>query len=158
MKRIAIASLAVFLLFAIRANAQAQRLEIEKGSGSDLKGVHKVFVLANDNDKKTIVAAIRQKLPALSIVSAPEKADVWIVFRVGNAGFPANSVGVGFDSAGPTTAAEYEIMVRGQVLKPVSAGRARELVEFKDSRRFAYETDMAASFAKTFIGAYRKAN
>ena len=148
----------VFFLCTIGANAQAQRLEVENGSARELKGVRKVFIGANENDKKTIVAAIKQKLPQLTIVATPETADVWIVFRVRNAGFPANSAGSGFDSAGATTAVEYEIIARGEVLKPVSAGHALSLVEFSDSRRFMYETDLAARFAKTFIGAYRKAN
>ena len=158
MKLTTIASLVVFLLCTITTNAQTQGLEIENGSARELKGVQKIFIDANANDKKTIVALIKQKLPQLTMVDTPETADVWIVFRVRTASFPANSVGAGFDSAGPTTAVDYEIMARGEVLKPVSGGHARKLVEFKDSRRFFYEADLAASFAKSFIAAYRKAN
>ena len=158
MKLITIASLVVFLLCTITTNAQTRGLEIENGSARELKGVQKVFIDANANDKKTIVALIKQKLTRLTMVDTPETADVWIVFRVRTASFPANSVGAGFDSAGPTTAVDYEIMARGEVLKPVSGGHARKLVEFKDSRRFFYEADLAASFAKSFIAAYRKAN
>ncbi len=158
MKRTSIASVFVFFLCTVSANAQTQTLEIENGSARELKGVHKVFIDANDNDKNAIVAVIKQKLPRVTIVGTRETADVWIVFRVRNASFPANSVGTGFDSAGSTTAVDYEIMASGEVVKPVSAVRARSLVKFGDSRRFMYETDMAARFAKIFIEAYRKAN
>jgi len=158
MKRTVIASLLVFFLAAISANAQRERLEIANGSPGDLRGVRKVSIVANENDKKAMVAVINRKLPELTIVATPEAADVWIVFRVRNASFPANSAGSAFDSSRPTTAVDYEIAASGEVLKPVSAGRARSLIEFSDSRRFSYENDMAASFAKTFIAAYRKAN
>jgi len=158
MKRTVFASLFVFFLCAIGANAQSQRLEIANGSPGDLKGVRKVSIVANENDKKAIVAVINRKLPQLTIVATPEAAEVWIVFRVRNANSPANSAGSAFDSSGPTTAVDYEIAASGEVLKPVSAGRARSLVEFNDSRRFSYETDMAARFARVFVEAYRKAN
>src|SRR6266853_680370 len=78
MKRTTIASMFVFFLCTIGANAQTQRLEIENGSARELKGVRKVFIVAIENDKKTIVAAIEQKLPQLTIVATPETADVWI--------------------------------------------------------------------------------
>ena len=158
MIRLAGTSLLVALLFIVSANAQTQGLEIEKGSARELKGVHKVFIFANENDKKAIVAVIKQKLPLLTIVGTADTADVWMIFRVRNPTFPANSAGSGFETAGSTTAVDYEITATGEVLKSVSAVRARSLVQFSDSRRFMYETDMAARFAKNFVDSYRKAN
>src|SRR5438445_12922791 len=82
MKLTTIASLVVFLLCTITTNAQTQGLEIDNGFARELKGVQKVFIDANANEKKTIFALIKQKLPQLTMVVTPATADVCISFSV----------------------------------------------------------------------------
>lgn len=141
--------------------AQAQRINIENGSAQELKGVKRVFVRADKYDRAKIVEEIKKRLPVLKIVDDSERADVLIIFTVRPAVFPVNwpNAGLGVTEIGATTTAiEYEIGVTGNIVKPVSADRMQSLIEFKDSRRSMFRTDMAARFARIFIKSYKRAN
>jgi hypothetical protein len=158
MKRIALAFLFAAMLF---LTAQAHQVNVENGSARELKGVRKVFVRADKYDKATIVAELKKRLPALRIVDNSERADVLIIFSVRSASFPANwpNAMLGTEANGAsTTAIEYEIAATGNVVKPISADRIRQLIEFKDSRRSMFRSDLAIRFAKIFVESYKAAN
>jgi hypothetical protein len=156
MKRIVGASVFAVLIGTVSALGQAQKVNVENGSPRELKGVRKFFVSAAENDDRAkIVEKIRRKLPAL-ILAAQAGADVWLVFTISRRS-AVNSPGSEFGGA-PSTSEDYEISATGQVVRPIAADHLRKLIEFKDSRRAMFETDLAGRFAEIFIKSYQTAN
>ena len=132
----------------------AQTPTVEYGHPGELRGVQKVFVdTGTDIELRNhILEEIRKRLPDLTIVSAPEGADIHLRFSLKeerNYGVivPVRS-GIGVP---------YSVGV-GSVVKVLSDDRVRVLLSFKDSRTRFGERRPSTNFAREFVQAYQRAN
>lgn len=132
----------------------AQNPTVEYGHPDELRGVKKVFVdTGTDIELRNhILEEIRKRLPDLTIVSAPEGADIHLRFALKeerNYGVivPVRS-GIGVP---------YSVGV-GSVVKVIGDDRVRVLLSFKDSRTRFGERRPSTNFAREFVQAYQRAN
>jgi hypothetical protein len=128
-----------------------QRPLIERGSPDELNGVMKVFVDTNmeTQHRADIVKEIQKKLPALEIVPKPEDADIHLKFSLEKKTQPWNE-------GMPGRRVPFRGM--GKVVKVVSDGRIRLLLEYEEERIKFGKRNPAEEFAKEFVKAYSGAN
>ena len=144
----------VLLVSVLALPVLAQNPTVEYGHPSELRGVKTVFVdTGTDIELRNhVLEEIRKRLPDLTIVSAPEGADIHLRFALKeerNYGVivPVRS-GIGVP---------YSVGV-GSVVKVLSDDRVRVLLSFKDSRTRFGERRPSTNFAREFVQAYQRAN
>ena len=132
----------------------AQNPTVEYGHPSELRGVKKVFVDAGTDIelRNHILEEIRKRLPDLTIVSAPEGADIHLRFSLKEERNYRVVV-----PAGGRIGVPYSVGV-GSVVKVLSDDRVRVLLSFKDSRTRFGERRPSTNFAREFVQAYQRAN
>ena len=132
----------------------AQIPSVEYGHPSELRGVKKVFVDAGTDIelRNRILEEIQKRLPDLTIVSAPEAADIHLRFSLKE----ERNYGVMVPVRGGI-GVPYSVGV-GSVVKVLSENRVRVLLSFKDSRTRFGERRPSTNFAREFVEAYRMAN
>ena len=136
----------------------AQTPSVEYGHPSELRGVKKVFVDAGTDIelRNHILEEIQKRLPDLTIVSAPEAADIHLRFSLKE----ERNYGVIVPVIVPVRGGigvPYSVGV-GSVVKVLSENRVRVLLSFKDSRTRFGERRPSTNFAREFVEAYRTAN
>src|SRR5262247_887172 len=139
--------LLLVLIFALHALAQTP--VIEHGQPDELRGVTKVFVGIDAEQREVVVREIKKQLPDLEIVSRPDESDIHLLFFLKEAR-DGRTEGV------------------GTVVKLIDANRARALYSFEDSlsplyeqhsiKNYGIERTMPLRFAREFVKAYKKAN
>ena len=127
----------------------AQRPVIESGQPEELRGVTKVFVDLDAQQREVVVREIKKQLPNLEIVSRPEESDIHLLFST-------------------KEMRDGRTEVVGTVVKLIDANRVRELYSFKGDLSPIYvqhsiksvmiERMMPLTFARGFVSAYKKAN
>ncbi|HEV2669185.1 MAG TPA: hypothetical protein VG324_29985 [Blastocatellia bacterium] len=135
------------LTFALPVSAQ--KPVIEKGQPDELRGVTKVFVGIDDQQREVVVKEIKKQLPDLEIVSRPDESDIHILFSLKESR-DGRTEGV------------------GRVVKLIDANRTRALYSFKmemspiyeqhSIKKFGIERILPLTFAREFVKAYKKAN
>src|SRR5215510_16486444 len=139
--------LLLVLMFALPALAQTP--VSEHGQPDELRGVTKVFVGIDDQQREVVVREIKKQLPDLEIVSRPEESDIHLLF-----------------SLKETRDGRTEAV--GTVVKLIDANRTRALYSFKDElspiyeehsiKNYGIERVLPLRFAREFVKAYKKAN
>jgi 3,4-dihydroxy-2-butanone 4-phosphate synthase len=139
--------LLLVLMFALPALAQTP--VIEHGQPDELRGVTKVFVGIDDQQREVVVREIKKQLPDLEIVSRPDESDIHLLF-----------------SLKETRDGRTEAV--GTVIKLIDANRARALYSFKmdmspiyeehSMKKYGIERIMPLTFAREFVRSYKKAN
>jgi hypothetical protein len=114
-----------------------------------LRGVTKVFVGLDDQQREVVVREIKKQLPGLEIVSRPDESDIHLLFSL-------------------KETRDGRIEGVGTVVKLIDANHARALYSFKDGLSPIYEQHsiksygidriMPLRFAREFVKAYKKAN
>jgi hypothetical protein len=137
------------LILIFTLSVLAQTPIIEAGQPEELRGVTKIFVGLDAQQRQVVVREIRKQLPDLEIVSRPEESDIHLLF------FLKDTRDGGIESL-------------GTVVKLIDANRARALYSFKDDLPPIYaqhsiksrgiEYTMPLKFAREFVKAYKKAN
>src|SRR5262245_8667655 len=127
----------------------AQKPVIEKGQPDELRGVTKVFVGIDDQQREVVVREIKKQLPDLEIVSRPDESDIHLLFSLKETR-DGRTEGV------------------GTVVKLIDANRTRALYSFKmemspiyeqhSIKKYGIERIMPLTFAREFVRAYKKAN
>lgn len=127
----------------------AQTLIIEHGQPDELRGVTKVFVGLDAQQREIVVREIKKQLPNLEIVSRPEESDIHLRFSLKETR-DGRTEGV------------------GTVVKLIDPNRARTLCSFNDNlspiyerhsiKSYGIERIMPLRFAREFVKAYKKAN
>ena len=127
----------------------AQTPVIENGQPDELRGVTKVFIGIDAQQREVVVREIKKQLPNLEIVSTPDESDIHLLFSMK-------------DTRDGRTA------VVGTVIKLIDANRARELYSFKGDlspiyeqhaiKNYGIERIMPLTFAREFVRIYKKAN
>jgi hypothetical protein len=145
-RKIGLSSLLV-LTFALPILAQTP--VIEYGRPDELRGVTKVFVGLDAQQREVVVREIKKQLPGLEIVSRPDESDIHLLFSL-------------------KETRDGRIEGVGTVVKLIDASHARELYSFKDNLSPIYEQHsiksygidriMPLRFARGFVKAYKKAN
>lgn len=137
----------LILTFALPVSAQNPI--IESGRPDELRGVTKVFVDLDDQQREVVVREIRKQLPDLEIVSRPEESDIHLRFFL-------------------KELRDGRTEGLGAVVKLIDANHERALYSFRDSLSPIYaqhsiksrgvEHLMPLRFAREFVKAYKKAN
>ena len=127
----------------------AQTPVIEHGQPDELRGVTKVFIGIDAEQREVIVREIKKQLPNLEIVSTPDESDIHLLFSL-------------------KETRDGRIEAVGTVVKLIDANRARSLYAFKGDmspiyeqhaiKNYAIERMMPLTFAREFVRAYKKAN
>jgi len=127
----------------------AQTPVIEKGQPDELRGVTKVFVGIDAEQREVVVREIKKQLPDLEIVSRPDESDIHLLFSLKETR-DGRTEGV------------------GTVVKLIDANRTRALYRFKmemspiyeqhSIKKYGIERMMPLTFAREFVRAYKKAN
>jgi hypothetical protein len=127
----------------------AQTPVIEHGQPDELRGVTKVFVGLDAEQREVVVKEIKKQLPDLEIVSRPDQSDIHLLFSLKETR-DGRTEGV------------------GTVVKLIDANRTRALYSFKTEMSPIYEQhsikshmierQMPLTFARGFVSAYKKAN
>ena len=127
----------------------AQTPIIESGQPDELRGVTKLFVGIDAEQRQVVIKEIKKELPNLEIVSRPEESDVHLLFFL-------------------KETRDGRIESLGTVVRLIDANRARSLFSFKDDLPPIYaqhsvksrgiEYTMPLNFAREFVRAYKKAN
>jgi hypothetical protein len=132
----------------------AQNPTVEYGHPNELRGVKKVFVdTGTDIElRNRILEEIQKRLSDLTIVSAPEDANIHLRFSLKEERNYGVVVPVGGRIGIP-----YSVGI-GSVVKVLSGNRVRVLWSFKDSRTRFGERRPSTNFAREFVEAYQKAN
>ena len=144
----------VLLASVLAPPALAQTPTVEYGHPGELRGVKQVFVdTGTDIElRNRILEEIRKRLPDLTIVAAPEGADIHLRFALKE----ERSYGV-VVPVGGRIGAPYSVGV-GSVVKVLGGDRVRVLWSFKDARTRFGERRPSTNFAREFVEAYRGAN
>jgi hypothetical protein len=144
----------VLLVTVLALPVLAQNPTVEYGHPGELRGVKKVFVdTGTDIDLRNhVLEEIQKRLPDLTIVSAPEDADIHLRFSLKEERNYGTVVPVGGRIGVP-----YSVGV-GSVVKVLSDDRVRVLLSFKDSRTRFGERRPSTNFAREFVQAYQRAN
>jgi len=137
----------LMLTFALPVLAQTP--VIERGQPDELRGVTKLFVGPDVQQREVVVREINKELPDLEIVSRPEESDIHLQFSM-------------------KEMRDGRIEWVGTVVKLIDANRARALYSFKSElspiyelhsiKNYAIERMMPLTFARGFVSAYKKAN
>jgi hypothetical protein len=127
----------------------AQTPVIEYGEPDELRGVTKVFVGLDAEQRGVVVREIKKQLPDLEIVSRPDESDIHLLFSL-------------------KEMRDGRIEGVGTVVKLIDANRARALYSFKDDlppiyeqhsvKNYGVDRVMPLRFAREFVKAYKKAN
>jgi len=127
----------------------AQTPVIEHGQPDELRGVTKVFVGLDAEQREVVVKEIKKQLPDLEIVSRPDQSDIHLLFSLKETR-DGRTEGV------------------GTVVKLIDANRTRALYSFKTEmspiyeqhsiKNYGIERIMPLRFAREFVRAYKKAN
>ena len=127
----------------------AQTPVIEDGQPDELRGVTKVFVGLDAQQREVVVKEIKKQLPDLEIVSRPEESDIHLLLSL-------------------KETRDGRIEGVGRVVKLIDANHARALYSFKDDlppiyeqhsiKSYGIERIMPLRFAREFVKAYKKAN
>src|SRR5262245_18772504 len=127
----------------------AQTPVIEHGQPDELRGVTKVFVGIDAEQRDVVVREIKKQLPSLEIVSRPDESDIHLLFSLKESR-DGRTEGV------------------GTVVKLIGSDRARALYSFKGDlspiyeqhsiKKYGIERIMPLTFAREFVKAYKKAN
>jgi hypothetical protein len=127
----------------------AQTPVIEHGQPDELRGVTKVFVGIDEQQREVVVREIKKQLPDLEIVSRPNESDIHLSFSL-------------------KETRDGRIEGVGTVVKLIDANRARALYSFKmdmspiyeqhSIKKYGIERIMPLTFAREFVRAYKKAN
>jgi hypothetical protein len=127
----------------------AQTPVIEYGQPDELRGVTKVFVGLDAQQREVVVKEIKRQLPGLEIVSRPGESDIHLLFSL-------------------KETRDGRVEGLGTVVKLIDANHARALYSFKDNLSPIYEQHsiksygidrlMPLRFAREFVKAYKKAN
>ena len=127
----------------------AQTPVIENGQPDELRGVKKVFIGMDAQQREVVVREIKKQLPNLEIVSTPDESDIHLLFSL-------------------KETRDGRIEAVGTVVKLIDANRARSLYAFKGDmspiyeqhaiKNYAIERMMPLTFAREFVRAYKKAN
>jgi hypothetical protein len=127
----------------------AQTPVIEHGQPDELRGVTKVFVGLDAQQREVVVKEIKRQLPGLEIVSRPDESDIHLLFSL-------------------KETRDGRVEGLGTVVKLIDANHARALYSFKDNLSPIYEQHsiksygidrlMPLKFAREFVKAYKKAN
>jgi len=127
----------------------AQTPVIEDGQPDELRGVTKVFVGLEAQQRVVVVREIKKQLPDLEIVSRPEESDIHLLLSL-------------------KETRDGRIEGVGTVVKLIDANHARTLYSFKDDlppiyeqhsiKSYGIERIMPLRFAREFVKAYKKAN
>ena len=122
---------------------------IEEGQPDELRGVTKVFVGLEAQQREVVVREIKKQLPDLEIVSRPEESDIHLLLSL-------------------KETRDGRIQGVGTVVKLIDANHARALYSFKDDlppiyeqhsiKSYGIERVMPLRFAREFVKAYKKAN
>jgi hypothetical protein len=144
----------VLLACVLTLPVYAQNPTVEYGHPGELRGVKKVFIDAGTDIelRNRILEEIQKRLPDLTIVSAPEAADIHLRFSLKE----ERNYGV-IIPVGGRIGVPYSVGV-GSVVKVLGENRVRVLWSFKDSRTRFGERRPSTNFAREFVDAYRKAN
>jgi hypothetical protein len=145
---IKISWLSLLILF-LALPVLAQTTVTESGQPDELRGVTKVFVGLDDQQREVVVREIKKQLPDLEIVSRPEESDIHLRFFL-------------------REMRDGRTEGMGTVVKLVDANRARTLYSFRDQlppifaqhsiKSHGIEHTMPLKFAREFVKAYKKAN
>jgi hypothetical protein len=137
----------LILTFALPVLAQTP--VIEEGQTDELRGVTKVFVGLEAQQREVVVREIKKQLPDLEIVSRPEESDIHLLLSL-------------------KETRDGRIEGVGTVVKLIDANHARALYSFKDDlppiyeqhsiKSYGIERVMPLRFAREFVKAYKKAN
>jgi hypothetical protein len=137
----------LILTFALPVLAQTP--VIEDGQPDELRGVTKVFVGLDAQQREAFVREIKKQLPDLEIVSRPEESDIHLLLSL-------------------KETRDGKIEGVGTVVKLIDAKRARALYSFKDDlppiyeqhsfKSYGIERIMPLRFAREFVKVYKKAN
>src|SRR5207253_8064372 len=122
----------IFIALAVVVAAAAQ-LTISSGKPSELKGVTRIYITASDKDfRDKIAGEIKKKLPQVVLTENAKEAQVWLVFRVDMRAYPKTgpSFAESSVSLGSMVGPEYEVVARGEVLRPTSQTKAHSLMKF----------------------------
>ena len=127
----------------------AQTPVIEHGQPDELRGVTKVFVGIDEQQREVVVREIKKQLPDLEIVSRPNESDIHLSFSL-------------------KETRDGRIEGVGTVVKLIDANRARALYSFKmdmspiyeqhSIKKYGIERILPLTFAREFVRAYKKAN
>lgn len=127
----------------------AQTPVIEDGQPDELRGVTKVFVGLDAQQREVVVREIKKQLPDLEIVSRPDESDIHLLLSL-------------------KETRDGRIEGVGSVVKLIDANHARALYNFKDYlppiyeqhsiKTYGIERVMPLRFAREFVKAYKKAN
>ena len=127
----------------------AQTPVIEHGQPDELRGVTKVFVGLDAQQREVVVKEIKKQLPDLEIVSRPNESDIHLSFSL-------------------KETRDGRIEGVGTVVKLIDANHTRALYSFKGDLSPIYvqhsiksvmiERMMPLTFARGFVSAYKKAN
>ncbi len=127
----------------------AQKPVIEDGQPDELRGVTKIFVGLESQQREVVVREIKKQLPDLEIVSRPEESDIHLLLSL-------------------KETRDGRIEGVGTVVKLIDANHARALYSFKDDlppiyeqhsiKGYGIERVMPLRFAREFVKAYKKAN
>ena len=137
------------LILTLALPVLAQTPVIEDGQPDELRGVTKVFVGLDAQQREVVVKEIKKQLPDLEIVSRPEESDIHLLLSL-------------------KETRDGRIEGVGTVVKLIDANHARALCSFKDDlspiyeqlslKGFGVERIMPLRFARQFVKAYKKAN
>jgi hypothetical protein len=127
----------------------AQTPVIEYGQPDELRGVTKVFIGIDAQQRDVVVREIKKQLPNLEIASRPDESDIHLLFSL-------------------KETRDGRIEGVGTVVKLIDANRARAIYSFKDNlppiyeqnsiKSYGIERIMPLKFAREFVKAYKKAN
>jgi len=137
------------LILTLALPVSAQTPVIEEGQPDELRGVTKVFVGLEAQQREVVVKEIKKQLPDLEIVSRPEESDIHLLLSL-------------------KETRDGRIEGVGTVVKLIDANHARALYSFKDDlppiyeqhsiKSYGIERVMPLRFAREFVKAYKKAN
>jgi len=137
------------LILTLALPVSAQTPVIEEGQPDELRGVTKVFVGLEAQQREVVVREIKKQLPDLEIVSRPEESDIHLLLSL-------------------KETRDGRIQGVGTVVKLIDANHARALYSFKDDlppiyeqhsiKSYGIERVMPLRFAREFVKAYKKAN
>jgi hypothetical protein len=137
------------LILTLALPVLAQTPVIEDGQPDELRGVTKVFVGLDAQQREVVVKEIKKQLPDLEIVSRPEESDIHLLLSL-------------------KETRDGRIEGVGTVVKLIDANHARALCSFKDelspiyeqhsSKSYGIDRVMPLRFAREFVKAYKKAN
>jgi len=137
------------LILTLALPVLAQTPVIEEGQPDELRGVTKVFVGLEAQQREVVVKEIKKQLPDLEIVSRPEESDIHLLLSL-------------------KETRDGRIEGVGTVVKLIDANHARALYSFKDDlppiyeqhsiKSYGIERVMPLRFAREFVKAYKKAN